>query len=146
VPDDPFYLNHINILLVEDDQDDQEIMREMFEEMDRVAVITIFSSPDEFIDYLEKLKKGPLPDLIVLDYNLPELTAEEVLLLVRKHERFNYLPVVVYSSTMTEEKELDLKTLGADFCRVKPSSLEGLRSLVTELIDYADTHRSATHY
>jgi CheY-like chemotaxis protein len=145
VADDPFYLDHINILLVEDDKDDQEIMQEMFEEMDRVAAITIFSSPNEFIYYLEKLKNGPLPDLIVLDYNLPERIAEEVLLIVRKHEHFNYLPVVVYSSTMTEEKEQDLKTLGVDFCRVKPSSLERLRSFVTELIDYADTHRS-DHY
>jgi len=73
-----------------------------------------------------------LPDVILLDLMMPEVTGLEVCQHVRGTERLKKIPVVIF--TAAEMKEDELQAAGADRFITKPYSLEGLRRVVRNLI------------
>jgi len=60
---------------------------------------------------LDRLARPPLPDLVVLDYRMPELTGEDVLRAIRVHPQLAGLPVVLCSADATEELPGDLRAM-----------------------------------
>src|SRR5919197_3119362 len=57
---------------------------------------------------LDRLARPPLPDLVVLDYRMPELTGEDVLRAIRVHPQLADLPVVLCSADAADELPADL--------------------------------------
>jgi two-component system phosphate regulon response regulator PhoB len=60
---------------------------------------------------LERLARPPLPDLVVLDYRMPELTGEDVLRAIRVHPQLAGLPVVLCSADGPRELPDDLRAM-----------------------------------
>jgi CheY-like chemotaxis protein len=60
---------------------------------------------------LDRLARPPLPDLVVLDYRMPDLTGEDVLRAIRVHPQLRDLPVVLCSADGPEELPGDLRTM-----------------------------------
>jgi CheY-like chemotaxis protein len=93
------------VLLVEDDPDERELAIRAFAqdgsggrllvEADGEAAVAALLAPDR-----------PLPDLVLLDMNLPKLDGVDVLRRIRAHERTRLVPVVVLSSS-TEERDVE---------------------------------------
>jgi CheY-like chemotaxis protein len=126
------------LIIVEDDPDDQEIMLETISRMNQRFSVHMLGDGDELFDLLDTTSDpNRFPTLIVLDYNLPRLGGEATLVLIKKDPCYRSIPVVLYSTGMTVEKEHDLLGLGANFCRKKPSSIDGINRLVGELIAFA---------
>lgn len=98
----------------------------------------MLSDGEELFDFLQKIKMPEsLPTLIILDYNLPRLGGEATLVLLKKDPRYKNIPVVLYSTSMTAQKEIDLLSMGANYCRKKPLTMDGINQLVKELIEFA---------
>src|SRR5919197_5197244 len=57
---------------------------------------------------LDRLARPPLPDLVVLDYRMPDLTGEDVLRAIRVHPQLADLPVVLCSADAADELPADL--------------------------------------
>ena len=128
----------VYILLVEDDIDDQEFIMECFINQKMEHQVKIVSSGDQLFDVLDHTPDNALlPTLIILDYNLPGLTGEAILVLLKKDPRYWHIPVIIYSTGMNHEKELDLLGFGANFCRIKPSTVNGLNYMIGEFIGFA---------
>jgi CheY-like chemotaxis protein len=60
---------------------------------------------------LERLARPPLPDLVVLDYRMPELTGEDVLRAIRVHPQLAGLPVVLCSADGPHELPDELREM-----------------------------------
>jgi CheY-like chemotaxis protein len=60
---------------------------------------------------LERLARPPLPDLVVLDYRMPELTGEDVLRAIRVHPQLAGLPVVLCSADGPAAVPADLRAM-----------------------------------
>ncbi len=60
---------------------------------------------------LERLARPPLPDLVVLDYRMPELTGEDVLRAIRAHPQISGLPVVLCSADGPRDLPADLRAM-----------------------------------
>jgi CheY-like chemotaxis protein len=60
---------------------------------------------------LDRLARPPLPDLVVLDYRMPELTGEDVLRAIRVHPQLAGLPIVLCSADGPHELPADLRAL-----------------------------------
>lgn len=73
-----------------------------------------------------------VPDVILLDLLMPDISGIEVCQHVRGDRRLKEIPVVVF--TAAEMKEEELRAAGADRFITKPHSLEGLRRVVRTLI------------
>ena len=80
---------------------------------------------------LAVLRRAPtLPDLILLDLNLPGLDGRGVLSEIRSDERLKQIPVVVLTSSDAEQDIVKTYQLGANCYVNKPVGLEAFRQIV----------------
>ena len=123
------------LVIVEDDAEDRALLQQVFAELDSAEDVILLSDSDQLMDLLESIpSKNQLPSLIVLDYNMPALSGESTLLILKEDDRFKHIPVSIYSSTMNKRRELFLQVLGAINCRQKPLSFDGLKLLMLEYL------------
>ena len=96
----------IDILLVEDNPGDIRLLREALDECrvnHRLEVATDGVKALECLRREKSIPFRPLPDLILLDLNLPVKDGREVLMEIKTDETLRRIPVVVLSSSTAEE-------------------------------------------
>lgn len=122
------------MLLVEDDPDDVELLSEAFDDNNIEITIDIIKEGDKVLSYLNTCNK--LPNLVVLDLNLPKTHGKDVLLAL-KASAFHHIPVVILTtSSAREDIEFCLKA-GAEKYITKPSTLDSFNKTVQTLVDVA---------
>src|SRR5262245_34872113 len=92
----------MKILLVEDNEGEQLIIKEAFEEAKVYCELDMVDDGEQAMQYLEN--QGPYqdasrPDLIILDLNLPKIKGREVLQRIRQSERLAHIPVIILSNS-----------------------------------------------
>lgn len=93
------------ILLVEDDKGDIELTMRAIQRINAHFDIIVCRDGQEALDFLFAAGKfkardaNELPQLILLDLNLPKLTGHEVLKTIRSNDITRYIPVVILSSS-----------------------------------------------
>jgi CheY-like chemotaxis protein len=97
--------NPIHILLVEDNEGDILLTTEALEEGKIVNRISIARDGHEAITFLEErnlTNKKELPDLILLDVNLPKKNGHEVLQVIKHHNELKQIPVIILTTSSSE--------------------------------------------
>ncbi|MFN8334207.1 MAG: response regulator [Cyclobacteriaceae bacterium] len=122
-----------SILLVEDDADDRMLFTEALYELTADVRLRTASHCDDGIDSLIK-PHDELPDLVVMDINMPGKNGLECLEDIRKHSRLYTLPVVILSTDTDESVIEDAYRRGANFYISKPNSFQALKREVHKLI------------
>lgn len=89
-----------NILLIDDDREDAEIFMDAVNAVEKEIVINSQDNPVKALQDLEVSEK--LPDLILLDYNMPLLNGKEFLLRIKNKEKLKDIPVILISSPSEE--------------------------------------------
>jgi CheY-like chemotaxis protein len=121
------------LIIVEDDQDDRSLLMDVFVSLNWEQHVKILQNSDDLLDLLDNTPHSSLfPSLILLDYNMPALSGEATLLILKKEERYQHIPVCVFSTVMDHRREKLLKVLGAYNCRQKPSTIEELTGLMED--------------
>jgi CheY-like chemotaxis protein len=125
------------IVIADDDLDDQELMRGGLKDCKVKVEISAVYNGLQLLDFL--LKRGPykniigLPDLIMLDLNMPLMDGFEVLKEIRSHDSFKSIPIyVITTSRRKEDKEMAM-ILGANGFYHKGSSSKDIRSIVFDI-------------
>jgi chemotaxis family two-component system response regulator Rcp1 len=80
--------------------------------------------------FAEEAQSAPLPDLILLDWNLPKVSGDEVLRRIKEHSQLGRIPVLVFSSS---ERDGDIHTAYGHHANgyiTKPGTLAILEALV----------------
>lgn len=86
---------------------------------------------------LERMAREPRPDLLVLDYAMPELDGEEVMARLRGEERFSDLPILLATAT-----EIDLATMSrASGMLRKPYPAEVLFKMIRQLLGTGEAEK-----
>ena len=83
------------------------------------------------------------PRLIVLDHTFPGMDAPELLQKLKMHPWYCRIPVIAYSTLVTEGKKAELLKLGAEQCLQKGRSLSKIRQLIQTLKDLAEHQKRA---
>lgn len=125
----------MKILLAEDDEDDQllfnDIVIKLYPELG--AKFCIVENGVEVMDFLENAAE--LPDLLIMDQNMPQLTGKETLELIKNNERFADIPVVIYTTYNPDRLKNEFLTMGARQVITKPNSFQGLNQMVQGLLN-----------
>ena len=128
------------MVLVDDDKDDLELVKDIFQELDLIHKIKMLNSGDELLEFMLSLKdKLSFPALIVLDYNMPRLNGLELLIILKSKLNFQDIPIVFYSTTLTIQIEKELLEAGAAYCHQKPTNVQGMKDLMIEFWSIADS-------
>ena len=117
------------IFLAEDDVDDQELLTEAFLNIDDSISFRTATNGMKAINYLEALQPKEQPCLIVLDYNLPELSGAEILQRIKSMDRYDNVSKVVWSTSSSPLYQKICLDLGAKAYFVKPNDVAGIRNL-----------------
>jgi two-component system, response regulator len=106
------------ILLVEDNPDDQALTLRVLKQYISNEVV-IAHDGAEALQFLSS-PAGPLPQVVLLDLNLPKLSGIEVLQRIRQHDSTKLLPVIILSSSDEEKKIVESHGLGVNGYVRKP--------------------------
>jgi two-component system, chemotaxis family, response regulator Rcp1 len=115
------------ILLVEDNPGDVRLVKEALKESKVIKNINVVSDGMEAADFLfrrGKYKYAQIPDLILLDINLPKKNGIELLAEIKTDEKLKKIPVVILTSSKAEEDILKTYKLHASRYITKPSDLD----------------------
>lgn len=123
------------ILLIDDDADDREIFCEVVKEIPCEAVCYAIPNGHEALRQMEE-NKIETPSLIFLDINMPIMNGWQCLEALKKHEKYNHIPVVMYSTSSMPRDVEKAKELGAICLYCKPSSITDLRSALEAFITH----------
>jgi CheY-like chemotaxis protein len=110
------------IVIVDDDQDDIDILKEAIVKFDDSAVCFEYIDCEVAIDNLFN-KLVLLPTHIFLDINMPKLTGDKCLERIKEDSAFNDSLIIMLSTGMLFEDSERFKKLGADFTFAKPVSM-----------------------
>jgi two-component system OmpR family response regulator len=81
-----------------------------------------------------EFRKLPIPDLVLLDVNLPDVNGFDVLASLRRHPAFRNVPVIMLTGKSTREAVLKGMALGADGYITKPFETDTLMSAVRTVL------------
>jgi CheY-like chemotaxis protein len=131
----------ITILLVDDDPDDQLLVREALAEVSVPIDLRVVGDGMEMLDYLRRQGKfiktpAPRPDLILLDLNMPRMSGHEALAEIKQDPRYRSIPVVVLTTSSQEDDVDRTYELGANSFITKPSTFPGLVEVMNALDRY----------
>lgn len=122
-----------NLLLVDDDSDDHEIFLEAVKEIDSSIKCTCLFDGDEALRRLQANDRE-LPDLIILDTNMPKISGRQILTALKKCSSLKDIPVIMYSTLFSERDLMDLTQLGAVHHLSKPSKFEDFRNSLNNVL------------
>lgn len=129
----------IEILLVEDNPADIRLTQEALREGKVRNNLSIVRDGVEAITFLRKqapFEEAPHPDLILLDLNLPRRDGREVLSEVKADPVLKRIPVVVLTTSKSEEDVLKSYNLHANCYVTKPVDLEQFISVVRTIDEF----------
>ncbi len=129
----------IEILLVEDNPGDARLTLEAFKEGKVLNNLTVMKDGVEALAYLRRqggYASAKVPDLILLDLNLPRMSGREVLMEIKGDERLKTIPVLVLTTSADEQDVARAYSQHANCYITKPVDLEQFLRVVHSIEDF----------
>lgn len=130
-------MNHLDILIVDDDPADIAILTEFLEE--GPFTCTISEAHDGHAG-LDALANGPRPDLVILDLNMPRMGGQEMLKRLRADPDLGDLPVLVLTTSDRDEDIEATFTDRANAFVTKPDDVDGFEAFLQLVDDFAKAY------
>jgi len=128
------------ILLVEDDLGDQKLIKRSLSSEKIINELHIANSGEEALEYLQSSKNNrdetPMPDLILLDLNMPGMGGKEFLREIKSNNELCTIPVVILTTSDTDQDIIESYKLQAAGYINKPVSLEQFQEVMHDLTEY----------
>ncbi len=124
------------ILMAEDNGHDILATRRAWKKNNISNPLYIVHDSEECLNYLyrrgkySELETAPRPGILLLDIKMPKLDGLAVLKQIRKDEQFRRLPVIMLTTSRTEEDRLRSYDLGANAYIIKPVAFQNLTQAV----------------
>ena len=133
------YNGCIQVLLVEDNPGDVRLTKEALKEGKLLNQLTVVGDGVEALAFLRKegvYADALQPELILLDLNLPKKDGREVLAEIKADPNLRRIPVVVLTTSSSEEDILKIYDLHANCYITKPVDLEQFMGVVKSIEDF----------
>jgi len=123
----------MNVLVIEDNEPEQIIMREAFKEAKVNHNLFTVKNGIEALEFLKTegaFQNVPRPDLIILDLNMPKKNGIEVLTAIKENPKWKHMPVLVFSNSEFSVDICKCYNLGANAYLNKPVDFQGFIDFV----------------
>ena len=124
----------LNILLIEDDAIEVMKLKRTMNTLQVPHVLTEINNGDEAINFL--MKKEELPDIILLDLNMPRMNGKEFLKVIKDDGTLRYIPVVILTTSVNNKDILDCFNLGIAGYIIKPLKYDDYVQKLKIVLDY----------
>ncbi len=131
--------NPVNVLLVEDDPGDVLLVREAFAERGLVKRLDVVGDGVEALRYVRgegEYAGTQIPDLILLDLNLPRKSGAEVLAEIKGDQALATIPVVVLTTSGADQDVMRAYRDHANAYVTKPADFARFREIVDRIDEF----------
>ena len=124
------------IVIIEDDADDQELLNEIFRDLQLTNLVKFFSSCLNAFDYLITTIERPF--LIISDINLPAMSGLELCRKISENESLKRksIPFIFLTTTNDHKVITEAYKMFVQGFFVKPTSIKDLREMMKMIVDY----------
>ena len=129
IPPDALDSGKSKVLVVDDDPEIVELFVDVLERDGRFEVKTASTGYDAGM-----LTTEFMPDLIILDYMLPDINGNVVCKTIRQNPNFEHTKIIIVSGVVNQDEINDLLKAGADEFVKKPFNIEKLIERICELL------------
>ncbi|KQX49215.1 response regulator [Paenibacillus sp. Root444D2] len=130
---------NVEILLVEDNPGDIRLIVEVLKEGKINNNLSVVEDGEEALAYLRRegsYQEAIMPDIILLDLNLPKINGTEVLAEIKKDPQLKYIPVIILTTSEAEQDILRAYDLHANCYITKPVNLEQFLTVVRSIENF----------
>jgi CheY-like chemotaxis protein len=122
----------MKMLLIEDDADDIELLQDVLSAQGVSFEMDVANDGNAAVEYIKNCRN--LPDIIVLDFNLPKIHGKEVMLEIKSDPSFKDIPLVILTTSSAKaDIEYSYKN-GASKYLIKPNTVDGLHEIAKEIV------------
>ena len=123
------------ILLAEDDPDDQQIFYDFLNHRHDIHLMPMAGDGVELIDTLNTTNEKELPNLIVLDHNMPKRNGYQTLEILKTSARYEHIPVIVYSTYIDKRLAESCSEKGASAVVTKPVTKDEYNKMIESFLE-----------
>jgi DNA-binding response OmpR family regulator len=131
----------IDILLIEDDIDDVDLLKEALDENNVPYKLQLIMEGDKVVEYLEQVRS--LPGIIVMDLNLPKADGKEILSEIKMLDPYSKVPIIVLTTSSAREDVDYCHRMGIQKFITKPATIEGWNEAIEAIVNVASSASSA---
>ena len=124
------------IIIIEDDADDQEMLKEIFEKLSYRNQVMFFSDGQEALDFLNATEL--MPFLIVSDINMPKLDGFALRSKIRENAQLDIkcIPYLFFSTAATQKAVIDAYSMSVQGFFIKQNSMAEVQKTISVIMEY----------
>ena len=124
------------IVVIEDDEDDQELLTEIFQKLGYENGLIFFKDGNEALDFLNKTDLHPF--LILSDINMPKISGFELRKKIFNIEELQLkcIPYLFFTTSSHKKEVIDAYGMSVQGFFVKPNSMGDLENTVKRIMEY----------
>lgn len=127
-------MKSLNILLIEDDMIEVMKLNRTISKLELPHKITEANNGEEALKFLQK--KDELPDIILLDLNMPKLNGIEFLSILKKDDVLKYIPTIILTTSSNQRDLLECYKIGIAGYVLKPLKYEDYVVKINSVLAY----------
>jgi len=125
----------LDILLVEDDIDDVDLLRDALNDNNVHYKMEVIMEGDKVYNYLKESVK--LPGIIVMDLNLPKADGKEILQELKSNLPLIDIPIIVLTTSSSRDDIDYCNRMGIRKFITKPNTIDGWNTTISSILDVA---------
>ncbi len=122
------------IIVIEDDEEDQMLLDEIFRNLKFDNRVIFFSDGDDALQYLNATEEHPL--LILSDINMPKMDGFEVRDKVSKNERLRSIPYLFFTTGVNKEAIDAAYAMCVQGFFIKPARMSDMQDTIRKIVEY----------
>ena len=124
------------VIIIEDDEDDQFILKEVFEKLNYRNQAIFFSDGEKALEFLNKAET--IPFLILSDINMPKLNGFALRNKLREDEKLSIkcIPYLFFSTALNQQSVIDAYSTSAQGFFVKGTSANETEKTIRVIMEY----------
>lgn len=124
------------IIIIEDDMDDQDVLADIFKELNYNNKLIFFGDSLQALEYLTQTEIEPF--LVLSDINMPKLNGMELREKIHNNEdlRLKSIPYLFFSTSAEQQHVIDAYSRSIQGFFVKPSSYDKLKKVIVKIVEY----------
>lgn len=123
----------MKIVLVEDNAEDVAFTKRVLKHNKLIKDLIVATNGKEAAVALQRIDRNDMPDIILLDINLPDISGIDLLTQIKKDESLKDIPVIILTGSNEDQDIQKCYDQGASSYLVKPISNEALMQVIEKL-------------
>jgi len=124
------------IIIIEDDMDDQDLLTDVFKDLNYKNELIFFGDSLQALEYLTITEVEPF--LVLSDINMPKLNGMELREKIHNNEdlRIKSIPYLFFSTSAEQQHVIDAYSRSIQGFFVKPKTYDNLKKVIVKIVEY----------